>query len=173
MAAPNNRKRKGGIDLADFDESLLIGSISDMPAEKAAKEPVATSGIKDGSAAEKAAAPAPETASETMALSAPAADGVGEGAREPATAELAGKQDDKIPKPGKAWEYNRFLTPTKGFKKSNIYISEENHQKVKSLLSLLGRGVSITDYVENMFAAHWEQYGPEIQKRLREHSFFK
>ena len=201
------KKRKGNINLDDFDESLLIGSISDMPQKAAlapAREPVpaetdtpavAPAVTEPAVATPVTATPGPPEAAPVMtagvpvaAVSGPAVDVVppaadNRGGEEPAlavtsasaeapAADAKGK-DDKKARPVKTWEYNRFLTPTVGSKKSNIYISEANHQKMKSIISLLGRGVSITDYVENMFQSHWEQYGPEIQRRLNEHSIFK
>jgi hypothetical protein len=182
--ASQNKKRKGAIDLSDFDESLLIGSISDMPGKETEKAsippaaaPVPTPGLDTAAfpvAAAETQAPAALPVLEVPPAATPTERGGAEGSdQDLAGEEPAGKKDDKKPKTAKSWEYSRFLIPTEGSKKSNIYISDLNHQKVKSLLSLLGRGVSITDYVENMFASHWEQYGAEIQKRINENNLFK
>ncbi|WP_026461457.1 DUF3408 domain-containing protein [Adhaeribacter aquaticus] len=66
----------------------------------------------------------------------------------------------------KTWEYDRFLQPTPGLKKSHSYLSDVHHGKIKKLLSILGKNIAIVDYLDNVLSEHFERFGPEIQERI-------
>ena len=177
--AKDNRLKKGAA--VTFDENLLIGKLSGL-SRSAASAP-ATAPPVEPAAPEKDTAAPQQPSPETVAGAAPQqAAGKREGektdtvmAPTPAapvantTAEVAtaGLPVKKI-KSGKTWEYGRFLVATDTKKKAHVYITDENHKKIKQVLSLFGNKLAIADYLDNLLTQHWEQYDPEIQERMQQ-----
>ena len=177
--AKDNRLKKGAA--VTFDENLLIGKLSGL-SRSAANAP-ATAPPVEPAAPEKDAAAPQQASPETLAGAAllqPAGKREGEKtdtgmAPTPAapvsntTAEVAtAGQPVKKTKSGKTWEYGRFLVATDTKKKAHVYITDENHKKIKQVLSLFGNKLAIADYLDNLLTQHWEQYDPEIQERMQQ-----
>jgi hypothetical protein len=180
--AKDNRLKKGAA--VAFDENLLIGKLSGLsrsasPAPAAAP-PVERVQPENNTAPQQ---PAQAPAGVPVAAAVPVAAGDREGEKgntdlvpvpassvpvnSPAEGGMA-SQHAKKPKSGKGWDYGRFLVATDSKKKAHVYITDENHQKIKQVLSLFGNKLAIADYLDNLLAQHWEQYDPEIQERMQQ-----
>jgi Protein of unknown function (DUF3408) len=179
--AKDNRLKKG--TAAAFDENLLIGKLSGLSrsASTAPSPAVAPTGPETPAAApaELAPEPAPIALAEEAAAQAGEREGektAPDPAPVPAAVPPASGADNatmatpaaRKPKGGKNWDYGRFLVPTEVKKTAHVYITDENHKKIKQVLSLFGNKLAIADYLDNLLAQHWEQYDPEIQERMQQ-----
>jgi hypothetical protein len=180
--AKDNRLKKGVA--VPFDENLLIGKLSGLSRSINAPATVPALEPETAPAAPKEIAPATADAPAAAAAPTEAARGDREGEKTakditpvpPASVPVAKSAADggatpqtpKKPKSGKSWEYGRFLVATDGKKKAHVYITDENHAKIKQVLSLFGNKLAIADYLDNVLAQHWEQFDPEIQERMQQ-----
>jgi hypothetical protein len=180
--AKDNRLKKGSA--AVFDENMLIGKLSGLSRshglvpEPAQPTETVQQEKERADAQESVPADAPQAAASPQER---VGDREGEKTdKDPAPAvatPVAGNSTAagavpalpvKKPKSGKSWEYGRFLVATDGKKKAHVYITDENHAKIKQVLSLFGNKLAIADYLDNVLSQHWEQFDPEIQERMQQ-----
>lgn len=64
-------------------------------------------------------------------------------------------------------DYARFLiAPPRGIRKSSVYVSQANHERLMLVMRRLENKISMAEYLENIIDDHFEKYGPELKKLI-------
>jgi len=66
--------------------------------------------------------------------------------------------------------YDWFLERKESDERTHAYISKDLYDNLAYVMQVLGekKGFTLTSYLNNVITQHFNQYGPEIRKRIRE-----
>lgn len=67
-------------------------------------------------------------------------------------------------------EYEWFLERKESDERTHAYISKDLYDNLVYVMQMIGdkKGFTLTSYLNNIITQHFDQYGPEIRKRIRE-----
>lgn len=67
-------------------------------------------------------------------------------------------------------DYDWFLERKESDERTHAYISKDLYDNLAYVMQILGdkKGFTLTSYLNNIINQHFDQYGPEIRKRIRE-----